>query len=159
MFLFVSPVFQTTVYLFFHDGEESGVCAFQGISSHKSWLAWFLFEINRVSRGSGEHGATCVLVVLMLWEERGHCDHLKFNCCWQWRGDLALTEESSPFQWRLVSLGDSLIQTSNVLQPPYGAESYQMFPGSTKQSLAAVGHRVPAVLAALGGLAVSSLQD
>lgn len=63
MFLFVSPVFQTTVYLFFHDGEESGVCAFQGISSHKSWLAWFLFEINRVSRGSGEHGATCALVV------------------------------------------------------------------------------------------------
>lgn len=75
-------------------------------------------------------------------------------------GEAALSEESSPSQCCMVSLGgDSLIQTSNVLQPPYGAESYQMFPGSSRQRLATVGHRVPAVLTALGGLAGSSLQD
>lgn len=37
-----------TMYLLFPDREWSGVCAFQGIPFQKSWLGWFLIEINKV---------------------------------------------------------------------------------------------------------------
>lgn len=149
------------MHLFFHDREQSGVCAFQGIPFQKSWLGWFLIEINKCFHQTLETKSAYTQIVFMLREEKNHWDYLKFCCCCQGGGKRAAwSKETSFFKYCISGAGpgqgDSFLQTLNILPPPYG------LPDVPQLLLTGSGHceaTVPAVVAALRGLAGSSLQD